>query len=135
MAQAPLLFWLSGVCAIEQTNTVFQDFSMNSNNTPPLPQPSSFTCSNCGFGWNEDTAFCPRCGAAQTPLVKQRASTGVLVAYGCGFITLGAMGACFSLFGLGGAGLRDWLNPFSLVGVALVAGALFLLWKLVRGGR
>lgn len=108
---------------------------MNSENTPPLPQPMRYTCDHCGFGWNEPSQFCPRCGAAQTPAAQQRASTGTLLAYGCGFIFLGGVGACFSLMGFSSGSIRDSLNVFTLIGVAAVAGSLFLLWKLVRGGR
>jgi len=108
----------------------------NSDHTPPLPQPTSYTCAHCGFGWNEPLQFCPHCGAAQTPVVQQRASGFALFAYGCGFIFLGALGACFSLVGFGGGVEGDgWINPFTLVGVVLGAAALFLLWKLIRGGR
>ncbi len=107
-----------------------------SDNTPPIPQPTRYTCRHCGFGWNEATPFCPRCGAAQTPAAQQKANTGAMVAYGCGFMFLGALGACFSLVGFGG-GFEGtgWANPFTLIGVLLVAAALFLLWKLIRGGK
>lgn len=112
---------------------------MNSDNTPPpLPQPTSYTCPHCGFGYNQLSDFCPRCGAAQTPVARQKASTGTLVAYGCGFVVLGAIGACFSLAGVSSApygGIKDALNPFTFIGVAAIAGALFLLFKLLRGGR
>lgn len=109
---------------------------MNPNDNPaPLSQPTRFTCAHCGFGWNESNPFCPRCGAAQTPALKQKASAGVMVAYGCGFIVFGAVGACFSLLGVDGGSLSDKLNPVTIIGVASVALSLFLLWKLVRGGR
>ncbi|BCM93336.1 hypothetical protein IAD21_05227 [Abditibacteriota bacterium] len=109
---------------------------MSSDNIPPLPQPTRYTCANCGFGWNEPSQFCPRCGAALVPIARQKASSITLVAYGCGFILLGGLGACFSLVGFGG-GFEgtDWANPFSFIGVVLVAFALFLLWKMIRGGR
>ncbi len=107
---------------------------MNSNeNESPLPQPMRNTCPNCGFGWNEDMPFCPQCGAALASLVKQKASAGTPILFGCGFIMFGAVGACFSLVGLdGGTGV---FNRYLLIGVALIGLSLFLLWKLVRGGR
>lgn len=108
---------------------------MNSDNTPPLPQPTSYTCPHCGFGYNEPSAFCPRCGAAQTPTAQQKASAGTLIAYGCGFIFLGGIGACFSLVGFSSGSIRDSLNPFTFIGVFFGASALFLLWKLIKGGR
>lgn len=112
-------------------------FIMNPNDHPsPLPQPMRNTCRNCGFGWNENTPFCPRCGASLAPLVKQKASAGTMIALGCGFILFGATGACFSLFGFSdGIVSSSSLNPFSFIGVGLLGASLFLLWKLVRGGR
>lgn len=104
-------------------------------NPPPLPSPHRFTCSNCGFGWDEATPYCPHCGQAQAPLQRPRAGAGVLIALGCGFIVFGAMGACFSYIGLGQAFDSSPANAFSFMGLALIALALFLLWKLVRGGR
>ncbi len=57
-----------------------------------------------------------------------------MVLFGCGFIVLGALGACFSMVGFSDFG-GSALNPFSFIGVALIVSSLFLLWKLVRGGR
>jgi uncharacterized protein (DUF983 family) len=107
---------------------------MNSNENPsPLPQPMRNTCRNCGYGWNENIPFCPQCGAAMAPLANSKASAGILVLFGFGFVVFGAMGACFSMFGFSGG--ADMLNPLSLVGVTFVGLSLFMLWKLVRGGR
>ncbi len=107
---------------------------MNPNDSSsPLPQPNAYTCSHCGFGWNEDSAFCPRCGAAQTPVEKQKRSALAIFGYGCGFMFFGALGACVSIGSIGG--VRDWLNIGSVIGFLFVVFALYLLWKLVRGGR
>lgn len=45
----------------------------------------------------------------------------------------GALGACVSIGSIGG--VRDWLNIGSVIGFLFVVFALYLLWKLVRGGR
>ncbi len=110
--------------------------TMNSNENPsPLPQPMRNTCPKCGNGWNENTPFCPQCGASLTPPIKQKASAGTQILFGCGFIVLGGMGACFSMLGLSEGFSTSALNPAMLVGAAMIGCALFLLWKLVRGGR
>jgi hypothetical protein len=33
----------------------------------PLPHPMRFTCSNCGFGWVQQTPVCLRCEEVQIP--------------------------------------------------------------------
>jgi len=104
-------------------------------NPPPLPQPARFTCRNCGFGWNEDTPFCPRCGASQSPTKRRGYDMATKVALGSGFIIFGAMGACFSWFGFSGGLNAQTLNGFTYIGVALFGLALFLLWSAIRGGK
>jgi len=109
---------------------------MNSDGNPsPLPQPARFTCRNCGFGWNEDTPFCPRCGASQSPAKQPGYSTVTKMALGCGFVMLGAMGACFSLFGLEGGFNANALNGLTYIGIGLGGLAIFLLWSAIRGGK
>lgn len=56
------------------------------------------------------------------------------MAYGCGFMFLGGLGACFALVGMG---MKNTLtfNASTLTGVVFLFGALLLLWNWVTGGR
>lgn len=93
------------------------------------------TCGNCGFGWNEATPYCPRCGASLAPVTRSKIDGATKAVLGYGFIIFGAVGACFSYVGFGRAFDPSPFNAFSLFGMALLCFAGFLLWNLVRGGR
>lgn len=103
---------------------------MNSNeNQSPLPQPMRNTCSNCGFGWNENTPFCPRCGAKLTQ-DKRPLSLFAQIMLGVTSIVIASIGACFGMLGvIGGGGF--W---YLALGVVLLVAA-FLLGRLVSGNE
>jgi len=109
---------------------------MNSDENPsPLSQPTRNTCSHCGFGWNENTPFCPRCGAAQTPAKRRPLDAVAKVGLGCGLIIFGGVGTCFSYIGLNRVFDNTLLNSFTFIGVACLGLTLFLTFLLVRGGK
>lgn len=110
---------------------------MNSpENSSPLPQPTAFTCTHCGFGWNEPQARCPRCGASQNRAAQPKWGGCAIALYACGFALFGAVGACFSLVGFSG-GFEGtpgvWLNPFTFIGLFFLGAALFIIFLLIRG--
>lgn len=100
-------------------------------NPPPLPAPHRFTCDRCGFGFDEPSEFCPRCGAAQTAKAKRDASPGTMLAYGCGALFLGSLGFCLVIPDLA----PHKAGVSTAFGFAAFAFALFCIWKFFRGGN
>ena len=100
-------------------------------NPPPLPEPHQFTCARCGFGWDEPSGFCPRCGAAlaKDDPIKYGRRTLIQVALGVACASVGALGACVASISIfGGA----W---YLVGGGALLALAGYLYWVALRYGK
>ena len=113
------------------------------NKTPPLPQPSGATCSNCGAAQAAGAKRCTQCGAA-LPAVAGSALPPALrvlltIPLFLGAVGFGGLGAC-----LGIVSLADLANPsnglgmgigfYLLTGAAIVAG-LACLWLINRLNR
>ncbi len=98
---------------------------------PPLPQPMRNTCHKCGSGWNENTPFCPQCGAAHTEQARHDASPGVMVVYGCAALILGTFGLLLA-FAMEASDTQVVPNWSANVLLGLF---LFCLWKFFRGGN
>lgn len=102
---------------------------------PPIPNPTPYTCPNCGVGLQERAEFCPHCGARLESATPK--SVGWIIAtLALGLVTLafGSVGACSVYFVIIGAGSGDyqsviWMASIPLllvggVGVWLCASAL-----------
>lgn len=66
-------------------------------NPAPLPQPTPFTCPQCGAGLESKPDFCPRCGAALETKRRARLSIGAVIGLTFGLILFGGIGACGGL--------------------------------------
>lgn len=102
--------------------------------TPPLPEPHRFTCASCGVGWDEASAFCPRCGAAQSEQTHRKTSPAKVV-YGCCALFFGALGLGFFPPLLPAADSHQTFTLAVLWAFATGILTLFFIWKLFRGGN
>lgn len=107
-------------------------------NPTPLPNPSPYTCRNCGHSLEEWRDYCPNCGA---PMRARPSSVGGVLGsifLGCGALAFGASGGCFLLFGAIARGEGSTFGEagglFGL-GAVLVLFAAACIWGIVRINR
>lgn len=94
--------------------------------TPPLPHPTGFTCPQCGFGWNESTLVCPRCGANLPPRARPRGTSCARLFYLSSFMICGILSAVCLFFGvLPGGGVFFWF------GLVFLASTVFLVRQFI----
>lgn len=105
----------------------------------PLPPPSPYGCSNCGFALQEAVPLCPNCGARITHPRSGASGWSILGAVVLALLALplGLAGACFAIFGAGGAGAADlglsgssW--GFLGIGVGLLAATAACVWGMFK---
>lgn len=102
-------------------------------NPTPLPQPSAYTCPNCGAPLAGEMPFCPQCGASLRAPASQSSgclTVGAQVILGMVAGVLGLCGACFTL--LGGAELNQGGWGFAGVGLGMLVVAGLCIWGIVR---
>ena len=106
------------------------------NETPPLPQPSGATCSNCGAAQDTGVPYCTNCGAPMRAVkpaagLSKTAKVVSSIALGCGALFFGAIGGCFILLGLGDASGLGWLTigVTATIVLGFFVGIFFVLRK------
>jgi len=100
-------------------------------NPAPLPAPRRFTCERCGFGFDEPSEFCPRCGAAQTAEAKHDASPATMLFWG--FVALFSISLSAILITLNVE--PQFVGAGAKFGFAALGFGLFCIWKFFRGGN
>lgn len=104
---------------------------MNQPPIPPIPELQGQSCPNCGQSVAANAPRCPNCGAtlraSSSPSVWK-----ILLACALGMVALGlgAMGACFMLFGTISLTSGDLTLGFT--GLLLAGGAALCIWGAIR---
>jgi hypothetical protein len=102
-------------------------------NSAPLPQPSAFTCPNCGAVIESRPPFCPQCGASLSGTPSKSNGCliiGAQIVLALVAIVLGLGGACFVL--LGGAEMKQGGSGIFGVGLGAVVIAGLCIWGIIR---
>lgn len=115
-------------------------------NTPPpespfpLPPPSPYSCSNCGFALQEAVPLCPNCGARIAHPRGGASMWSILGAVVLALLALplGLAGACFAIFGVSttGGGSTDlgFGSAWGMIGIGagLLAVAALFIWGMIK---
>jgi hypothetical protein len=103
-------------------------------NSSPLPQPSAYTCPNCGASIQGHPTLCPNCGASLQATTSKSSGClviGAQIFLGLLSVVLGLSGACFVLFGASG-GINTGGGGLLATGLTILAVAGLCIWGIVR---
>ena len=107
----------------------------------PLPNPTPYTCPNCGAGLTQLDEFCPRCGARLTAPARPALGVISVILLALGALIFGGIGACSGLVTYGSLTTRDQEFGQSLLVITIpllvigLAGLFFCGRALFRQGR
>ena len=100
--------------------------------TPPVTNPTPYTCPQCGAGLGERAEFCPHCGARlQLAAATSAGWFASNIALGLGALIFGGVGACSGQAAISafGASTADYIRPVVLgISVPILIFGVVCAW-------